>query len=390
MHRHEPGDDIDRRRFLRAMGIGAVSAPLAPLLADCASASTFPRGEAESSPGIPGPYPGRVIEVRHAAVVAGGAINREAVRASMERGMRELTGSDDGVAAWRRFFEPGDRVGIKVNPVGNPLANTSREVLLETISGLRAAGVHAKDIVVFDRYRHMLVDAGFNRGLPDGIRWDGLTPAPDPTQLRIRGYDPDEFVHMELVHPRQNPGDDRTRRSHLGLLLTKQVDKVVNLAVLKDHGSAGVTLALKNMSHGFVNNVERSHGGAHHNVCNQFIPAIVSHPIIRKKVVLHIIDGIKGVFQGGPFARNPEWVWERKSLFFGTDPVAMDHVGWEIVDAKRQSVGLARVAAVGKMGLDAERESFDMRQPQHIPLAGALGLGVFEKEKIDRRSVELA
>lgn len=195
---------------------------------------------------------------------------------------------------------------------------------------------------------------------------------------------------MELVHPGEDPKDDRTRRSHLGLVLTKQVDKVVNLAVLKDHGSAGVTLALKNMSHGFVNNVARSHGGPHHNVCNQFIPEIVSHPIIRRKVVLHVIDGIKGVFQGGPFARNPEWVWERKSLFFGTDPVAMDHIGWEIVDEKRKALGLSPVAAVGKMGLDADREGFDMRQPQHIALAGALGLGVFEKAKIEHRRVELA
>ena len=389
MHKPHPRSDLNRRQFFRTVGIGAMSVPLTPLLINRVSASAPTEGES-SQQGIPGPYPGRVIEVTHPAMVATGAIDREVVRASMERGMRELTGADDGVAAWRRFFDRGDRVGIKVNPVGNPLANTSTAVLLETIAGLRAAGVRAKDIVVFDRYKHMLVEAGFNKNLPDGVRWDGLTPTPDSTQLRIAGYDPDEFVHMELVRPGQDPKDDRTRRSHLGLVLTKQVDKVVNLAVLKDHGSAGVTLALKNMSHGFVNNVARSHGGPHHNVCNQFIPQIVSHPIIRRKVVLHVIDGIKGVFQGGPFARNPEWVWERKSLFFGTDPVAMDHIGWEIVDQKRKSMRLAPVGAVGKMGLDADREGFDMRQPQHIPLAGALGLGSFEKEKIEHRRVELA
>ena len=47
---------------------------------------------------------------------------------------------------------PGDVVGIKVNPVGNPLANTSTEVLLETIKGLRSAGIPPKDIVVFERW----------------------------------------------------------------------------------------------------------------------------------------------------------------------------------------------------------------------------------------------
>ena len=105
---------------------------------------------------------------------------------------------------------------------------------------------------------------------------------------------------MELVGSALDPKDDRTRRSHLGLLVTRRVNKIVLLPVLKDHGSAGVTGALKNMSHGLVNNVCRSHSTPDTNVCNQFIPQVVSHPIIRKKCVLQIMDGIKGVYQGGP------------------------------------------------------------------------------------------
>ena len=98
----------------------------------------------------------------------------------------------------------------------------------------------------------------------------------------------------------------------------------------------------------------------------------------------------RGVFQGGPFAIRPDWTWERNSMFFATDPVAMDHIGWEIVDAQREKKGLPPVGAVGKMGLDAEREDFDMRQPQHIPLAGALGLGVFDKERIEHTRIEMS
>jgi hypothetical protein len=239
-----------------------------------------------------------------------GVKNVDAVRTAMQRGMMELTGAESATDAWRRFFQPGDVVGVKVNPVGNPLANTSTEVLLETIAGLRSAGVRPKDIVVFDRYKNYFLRAGFDKNLPDGVRWDALSAVYDASQLDIRGYDPDEYISMELVDPEHHdPADDRTRRSHLGLLLTKQVDKVVCLPVLKDHGCGGVTLALKNMSHGFVNNVARSHGGPHYNVCNQFIPEVVSHPIIRQKVVLQILDGIKGVFQGGPYGRKPEWTW---------------------------------------------------------------------------------
>lgn len=385
-----PCGGTHRRHFLRSIGHGVAGMALAPLAARSVSAARA--GETEQALGIPGPYPGRVVEVAHSGMIRDDVKNTEAVRAAMQRGMVELTGADDATGAWRSFFQPGDRVGIKVNPVGNPLANSSTEVLLETIAGLQSAGVRLNDIIVFERYKAEFVRAGFHKNLPDGVHWDGLTPESDPSQLEIRGYDPDEFISMELVHPTHDPADDRTRRSHLGLVVTQRVDKIVCLPVLKDHGSAGVTLALKNMSHGFVNNVARSHGGPHYNVCNQFIPQVVSHPIIRRKTVLQILDGIKGVYQGGPFARrgNEHWTWERNSLFFATDPVAMDHVGWEIVDAKRVEKGLAPVGAVGKLGIDADREGFDMRQPQHIPLAGTLGLGVFDKERIDHRVVKLA
>ena len=232
--------------------------------------------------------------------------------------MKELTGATDAVEAWRSFFEPGDVVGVKMNPVGNPLANSSSELMLEVIDGLKSAGVKTKDIVVFERYRDEFIAAKMHEAVPDGIAWTGLGIGYNAMQIdikgddlntgnldRVTGYDPDEFMIMELVGAAQDPKDDRTRRSHLGLLVTRRVNKIVLLPVLKDHGSAGVTGALKNMSHGLVNNVNRSHSTPDTNVCNQFIPQVVNHPIIRKKCVLHIMDGIKGVYQGGPAASEP-------------------------------------------------------------------------------------
>src|SRR5258705_12035046 len=70
-----------------------------------------------ASPGMPGPYPGRVVAVTSAKAVdtATGAANDEAVREMMARGMRALTGAGTTPDAWRRFFEPSDRAGIKVN-----------------------------------------------------------------------------------------------------------------------------------------------------------------------------------------------------------------------------------------------------------------------------------
>ncbi len=168
--------------------------------------------------GIPGPWPGRVVEVKNPAMIRHGEKDREAVGASVGRGMKELTGADDAVEAWRTLFEPGDVVGIKMNPVGNPLANTSNELMLEVIEGLKSAGVKPKDIIVFERYKDQFIEAGMAAAVPDGIAWTGLSATYTTNQLAINGddkgsgfndplsgYDPDEFITMELVHDGHRP-----------------------------------------------------------------------------------------------------------------------------------------------------------------------------------------
>ena len=161
-------------------------------------------------------------------------------------------------------------------------------------------------------------------------------------------------------------------------------------------------MALKNMSHGLVNNVARSHVDGSMNHCQTFIPAAVSLPPTREKCVLQILDGLVGTYEGGPGSWNPTFAtWEYKSLFFATDPVALDHIGWEIIDAKRAREGWP---AVARMGLDAQTgikaeiadengqphgEAFHIRQPQHVPLASLLGLGTFEKTAIDHQRFQL-
>ena len=82
-----------------------------------------------------------------------------------------------------------------------------------------------------------------------------------------------------------------------------------------------------------------------------------------------------------------DWTWENNALFFATDPVAMDHIAWGYIDAKRKEKGLAPSPPSAKMGIDADREGFDMRQPQHIRLAARLGLGVFDLKPAKRRAL---
>jgi hypothetical protein len=386
---------LGRRHFLAA----TVAAPWLTEMTCACNSLQETKTRLDSAWGIPGPYPGRVVEVRNFRMITNNVKNRDAIHTALALGMKELTNSTDAVEAWRSFFEPGDVVGVKMNPVGNPLANSSSELMLEVIDGLKAAGVKTEDIVVFERYRDDFITAKMHDAVPADIAWTGLGVGYNTKQIDIKGddlkagnldhvtgYDPDEFTMMELVGAGLDAKDDRTRRSHLGLLVTRRVNKIVLLPVLKDHGSAGVTGALKNMSHGLVNNVNRSHSTPDTNVCNQFIPQVVSHPVIRRKCVLHIMDGIKGVYQGGPAASRADWTWENNALLLATDPVAMDRVAWRYVDAKRKEKGLPPVASSGRSGLDPlKMEGFDIRQPQHIKLAANLGLGIFDFESPDRK-----
>jgi hypothetical protein len=139
--------------------------------------------------------------------------------------------------------------------------------------------------------------------------------------------------------------------------------------------------------------------------------------------MLHILDGLIGVYEGGPGTWNRTWaVWPCRSLFFATDPVALDHVCWDIIERKRVAEGWPRTADMGRhrfpahallaahlqtlgagqalgsanahaaaahIAAGASTEVFDRRQPEHIYLAGSIGLGIFDMARIDHRRIQL-
>jgi len=471
---------LSRRGFVAglAAGLGIAGIPLTLLARKAfdhrrlADSHVTPNGKPAQPDRMPGPYPGRVVEVHDPhAVDADHRIDRSTVRRMLDRGMCEFTGADHPVEAWKTFFSPGEVIGIKVNPVGTNIDPGTRrprphvvgsvsnpEVLFEIVRNLKAIGVKPQDIVVFERYASEFVGAGYEKVMGeremDDVRWAASGAGYSALQLAITGvdnpdahspellkhvtgYDPDTFVHMGFAAPEHSQKDDRRFRSHLSTIITRMVDKFITIPVLKDHRSAGVTLALKNMSHGLNNNVARSHisGIAHGypdslgrgqdgpNQCNVFIPTAVNQPAIRQKATFHILDGLIAVYEGGPGCWNKSWgTWRANSLFFATDPVAMDHVGWDIIDAKRVALGLPRVGEIGRRDFSPERQAhmiasamlpgsamdaitrtaaaefvrgagdsevFDRRTPEHVILAAMIGLGEFDLNKIAYRRVTL-
>ncbi|HET8547567.1 MAG TPA: DUF362 domain-containing protein [Bryobacteraceae bacterium] len=369
---------MTRRRWFAEAFAGVTAAQLA------AGAQTGGRAPA-SRLAMPGPYRGRVIAVTHPGSIVSGTFGAEPIAQMIERGMKELTGATESREAWRVFFEPGDVVAIKVNPVGQPHVISSPEAMRAIIAGLQSAGLKLQDIVIYDRYRDQLLRGGFVKWAPEGVRHAAAVEKFDQIQLDIEGYDPDHYMDMALTLPGHDISNLTARRSYAARFITKDVNKLINLCVLKDHQSAGVTLALKNLSHGCVNNVSRSHSSKTLNACGAFIPAVVSMPVIRNKAVLHILDGVKGVYHGGPGAR-PQFIWEHKTMYFATDPVALDHIGWKEIDAKRVSVGRKPLLE----DLPDQYSTFLRRQPEHVEIAGAMGLGEWDEKKIELRRITLA
>jgi hypothetical protein len=482
---HDGRPGFSRRSFLLGAAFGlAAGVPLAWLagrrvpLVPSTSAPLTPEdstGRAGLAGGaiMPGRYPGRVIEVRHPdAVAPNNVINASAVNRMVDRGMADLTGYEMGDPfAWKTLFAKDDVVGIKVNPVGrkpkpreggrvhNAVGSiSSPELVVKVVDCLtRGVGIPPRNIIVFERYASEFCEAGYKnlveRELPRGVRWLCSAASYSNAQLDIRGrdadcaklsaevlrhvsgYDPDVFTAMGFCDPGHSRRDDRRFRSHLSLIVSRLINKMITLPVLKDHRSAGVTLALKNMSHGMNNNVNRSHlsGIAHGfgdagkvlgpNQCNTFIPQAVAQQRLRERATLHILDGLIGVYEGGPGCWNRTWgTWRHKGLFFATDPVALDHVCWDIIDRQRAEHGWAPVERMGllyqhpytpaasaaapvasndplsaiTLALSAANlmegrtsEVFNMRQPDHVVLAGQLGLGVFDRERITYRIVNM-
>ena len=318
------------------------------------------------------------------------AADREAIRATLDRGLVNLTGAEHPVEAWRTFVSPGEAVGIKVVPNGYPGAHTSPELVLEVIAGLKSAGIKRKDMVVFDRYLREFLTAGYEKIFPDGVAWGGLTPGvgPGTDDHHVRRQRPDRRLRPRRVratHARRladkTPKDDRCFRSHLGKIVTSRLDKIICLPCLKDHHAAGATGALKNMSHGLVNNVFRSHSSPDGIAMVTFIPAVVSHPIIRANASCTSWTPSRGVWEGGPYGKNPDWLWDYNALLLPPTRWRWTTSSWDILDAKRKQMGVPGVGAVGRLAADPfKHEGYDIRQPQYIAIAGQLGLGNFDKK----------
>jgi uncharacterized protein (DUF362 family) len=350
---------FSRRRFFKIAGAGslaiagssvagassAISAqPQEEPVTNIADAARVPRNDSS----MPGKYPGRVVKICNDKAVKDNAIVEEEAYDMVMKGMLMLTGDKNLKKAWRRFVKPGERIGLKVNPVAGPQLTTSHAVTKAVIRQLEDAGISRSDLTIWDRREHQLHETGYTAENYPGIRITG-------TERKDEGgsfYGTDGKLYSEHVIDREwyyhaninGEYDEYTlphmvnggEYSYFTGIVTKELDKIINIPILKNAG-ATTTNALKNLAFGSVTNTSRLHGKLWHETCAH----VCAFAPLRDKVVLNITDGIKGCFNGGPGA-NPQFFTNYNTILVGTDPVAMDRIAHEIIVAKRIEEGIQK------------------------------------------------
>jgi uncharacterized protein (DUF362 family) len=374
---------LDRRTFL-------ITAAASPLLANVPSSRSIPqyrivtreafRNAVFSTPR----YPGQAVRVEGERAIneQTNTIDATVVRSMLSRGMCELTGASDSREAWSHFISPADVVGIKVNCSGAPKINSSPELVGAIVDSLIAVGVPAHNVYIYDRFENQMQIVKYSDSVAKGVQ---LATA-EHSRESILGYDPFTYVEVDFF------GEDDTR-SNLFRLVPERFTKIINVPTMKEHRAAGVTGCLKNIAYGSFSNVARSH---RYEVSNtySFIGTLASVEPLHTRTVLNVMDGLRSLWQGGPFLQSQRFLFFPKRIVLGTDPVAMDHLLIEMIESKRESEGAPslfdRSEAHIRRGpeLDPQYNSF-IREPGHVEYAGHLGLGVYERTKIKEKIIRL-
>ena len=284
---------------------------------------------------------------RSRVVIARDAAVRQSpgrLAALLDRAVQAYFDRDSAAEAWKLVARPGETVGLKVNCLAGRGGSTSVALVDAVVERLRAAGI--RQIVVWDRLNQDLESAGFRLARRDGARVAGNDTL---------GYEDDLAVYGSAG-------------SLVARALTRTCDAVINLPVLKDHGIAGVTMALKNLF-GAIHNPNKYHL----NAGDPYVADVYMLPPIRQKVRLAICDALTPQYEGGP-SFMPQWNWPYHGLMVARDPVALDYTGWQIIERQRAARGHKPLAALG-------------REPKYIATAAGHGIGTNDPRRIEVREV---
>ncbi len=267
----------------------------------------------------------------------------------LERALTDLTGAPNLTAALSRLIHERDTVGIKVNGIAGQVGHTMAvnfEVIEPVVRALVTLGVPANKITVYEQYPTYLMGSRVN------VRKWQL-----PQEVRTGTHNNRDHVMPRIEVFKSIP----TRYCRF----FTEATAIIDMTMMKDHSLCGFTGALKNITHGNIENPEDHHD---HRASPQ-IAMLYNHPIVQTRVRLHITDAFKITYDKGPLDKDPRMRVAHGAIYASTDPVALDTIGHQVIEAERKKRG----------GMTLERAG---RHPHYIRQAAEMGIGVHDMNSI--------
>ena len=311
-----------------------------------------------------GIFPGRVAWVYNPAAatwngVTGnwwddGNTSQTAVDSMLSQSLQSLTGTTTDSAAWDALFRDfnqrhgrgnvgytsGEKIAVKLNMnegrnsyAANNKINASPQLALALARQLvNQAGISQANITFYDASRYM-IDSVYNKlhgEFPNLVIVDAYGGSGRTKAVWVTGA-----ISYSVAN------DNGTRLP----TCVVNANYLINMAIMKLHSTAGVTLLGKN-HYGSINTrsnhtVLQPKSTPAYNIQTDFM----AHKDLGEKTVLSMIDSLYGHNSpdGVPYIRwsippfNNRWP---SSLFLSQDQVALDSVGYDFLGAQYPSYGL--------------------------------------------------
>ena len=291
------------------------------------------------TPALTNPKP-RINVIRDDASAIRWKIDKQRVDGMVEAGLLQATGSENPTAGWLSLVSPEDTVGIKVNAGPGQISGTRREVADTVVRGLLKAGIPSKQIIIWDAKLEDLHKAKFDTlAKRHGVRLAGSMDAGwDESVVMDKailgtliegdvGFDPDE--------------EKDSRKSHFSRLITGEITRIISIQPLINHNRVGVSGHLVGLTRGAVDNDRRF--SVSDSIFVTALPDIIAKTddketrYIGDRLALCITDALYMQYLGQSKSLL-HYTEPLGQLWFSTDPVALDVLGIETLEAKRQDL----------------------------------------------------
>jgi uncharacterized protein (DUF362 family) len=323
----------------------------------------------------PLPTPSIVYALHNADSIRNYEANSRVVREMVNRLVLAVTGQSDIAKAWTSLVSPNDRVGIKICAAGGELFTTHHAIVNAIVDGLAAAGHPRSSIIVWDRSLGGVKEAGYRpgndgyqlRSIPphDGYDAKAVLSAPLVGKLVWGDF---EYVGDTGKMPLLADAEATSNVSHFSKIISSDVDKVINVPVMSVSETNGIAGCIYNMTIPNIDNWRRFAQGSRFGA--ESLAEIYANPLIAKKVVFNLMDGLIAQYAGGP-QPQPNYAVHHATLYASRDPVALDATALRRLEEWRKRGSLRAVGPVAA----------------YIDVASQLGLGNSAANRIEVRNI---